>query len=58
MVPAVRVDFYNADELKVWEGGVVAASRSPRLGAFLVYGLGDLSHGSSLSSPLAMPGDH
>lgn len=21
MVPAVRVDFYNADELKVWEGG-------------------------------------
>lgn len=21
MVPAVRVDFYNADELKVWKGG-------------------------------------
>ena len=21
MVPAVRVDFYNADELKVWAGG-------------------------------------
>lgn len=61
MVPAVRVDFYNADELKVRVGGVggkKVASWSPQLGAFLVYGLGDLSHGRRLSSPLEMPGDH
>lgn len=34
MVPAVRVDFYNADELKVWWGRG-AASWSPRWELFL-----------------------
>ena len=44
MVPAVRVDFYNADELKVPVG------REVKQDAFLVSGLVDSSKGRNLSS--------
>lgn len=44
MVPAVRVDFYNAEELKVRRAG------EGRPGLPQLSGLGDLGAGRSLSS--------
>lgn len=60
MVPAVRVDFYNADELKVRYGrregpGERCLPGSLRLEALLVCGLVDLRRGRNLSSQLEMP---
>lgn len=55
MVPAVRVDFYNADELKVpGVGGCLPVSSTESSSCFWFRGP---QPGRSLSSPLAMPGD-